>query len=55
LKYAVNKPLSAKMSFWIIPWKLLLLALLGLVVLGYLIKIAVRRYNEHIIAMARRR
>jgi hypothetical protein len=55
LKYAGNKPLSAKMSFWIIPWKLLLLALLGLVVLGYLIKIAVRRYNEHIIAMARRR
>lgn len=55
LTYAGNKALTGKMSFWVIPWKLILLALAGLIALFYLLKIAIRRYNEHVIKMARRR
>lgn len=55
LTYDGNKSLSEKISFWVIPWKLILLVLLGLVVIGYLMKVGIKRYNEHIIAMARRR
>jgi hypothetical protein len=55
LTYAGNKSLNGSISFWVIPWKLILLALIGLVVLVYLIKISIRRYNDHIIAQARRR
>jgi hypothetical protein len=53
--YDGNKTLVANTSFWVIPWKLILLVLVGLLVLGYLLKIGIRKYNEHIIAMARRR
>jgi hypothetical protein len=49
------KKLDAKLSFWVIPWKLILLLLIGLIVFGYLLRLSIRRYNEHIIAMARRR
>lgn len=55
MTYSGEKKLEAKMSFWVIPWKLILLALLGLVALGFLLKLALRRYNDHIIAQARRR
>jgi hypothetical protein len=55
LTYANGQKLSATTSFWVIPWKLIVLALIGLVVLLYLLRLGVRRYNEHIIAMARRR
>lgn len=55
LSYASNKKLEAKLSFWVIPWKLILLALLGLVALIWLLKMGIRRYNDHIIAIAGKR
>jgi hypothetical protein len=50
-----TKKLDSKLSFWVIPWKLILLVLIGLVVLFYLLRLGLRKYNEHIIAQARRR
>ncbi len=55
LKYANGMTLSSTIKFWVIPWKLILLILVGLVALVFVLRLAIRRYNEHIIAMARRR
>ena len=55
LNYANGKTLSSTFGFWVIPWKLILLVLLGLLILGFVLKIALRRYNNHIIAQARMR
>jgi hypothetical protein len=55
MTYAGSQKLTSKLTFWVIPWKLILLVILGLVVLWYLAKIGLRRYNEKIIAQARRR
>lgn len=55
LKYASGKTLDGSMSFWVIPWKLILLSLVGLVVVFFLLRLGLRRYNEHIIAQANRR
>jgi len=55
IKYADGKAISGTLSFWVVPWKLLLLMLLGLVVLFYLLRLGLRRYNAHIIAQAKRR
>ena len=46
--------LTGKLGFWVIPWKLILLALVGLAVLGWLLRLGIKRYNAHIIAQARR-
>jgi hypothetical protein len=50
-----GKKLNASVGFWVIPWKLLLLGLVALVALAYVLKIGIKRYNEHIITQARRR
>lgn len=55
MTYAGGQKLDAKLAFWVIPWKLILLLIVGLVVLVWLLRLALRRYNEHIIAQARRR
>lgn len=55
LTYADGKTLGASRSFWVIPWKLILLVLLGLIVIVYLLRKGLKKYNEHIIAQARRR
>jgi hypothetical protein len=55
LKYNGTGSLTDKVSFWVIPWKLVLIVLLVLVILFYVLKIALRKYNERIISQARRR
>jgi hypothetical protein len=55
LNYSSGKTLTGKIGFWVIPWKLILLGLVGLIVLWFVLKIALKRYNDHIIAQARRR
>ncbi len=55
MTYAGGKKLSGSLSFWVVPWKLLLLVTLGLLVLFFLLRLGLRRYNAHIIAQARRR
>jgi hypothetical protein len=54
LNYSNGKSLTANLSFWVIPWKLILLGLVGLIVLIYILRLGLRRYNAHIIAKARR-
>ena len=49
-----NHRLVSKITFWVIPWKLLLLALVGLIVLIWLLRLAMKRYNAYIIRQARR-
>jgi hypothetical protein len=55
LNYASGKVLAGSLGFWVIPWKLILLALVGLVIIGYLLKVGMKKYNDHIIAQSRRR
>lgn len=55
MKYSNGKTLSQTIKFWVIPWKMILLAIVGLIALVWVLRLAIRRYNEHIIAMARRR
>ncbi|HSX02724.1 MAG TPA: hypothetical protein VLI05_05435 [Candidatus Saccharimonadia bacterium] len=50
-----TKHVNAKLGFWVIPWVLILLILVGLAVLGYLLKLGLKRYNAYIIAQARKR
>lgn len=55
LRYNGTKTLSGTFGFWVIPWILILLVLIGAIVIFYLLKIGIKKYNEHIIALARRR
>jgi hypothetical protein len=55
LTYAGGKTLEGKLSFWVIPWKLILIVMLLLVVLFLLGRIGLRKYNESIIRKARGR
>jgi hypothetical protein len=41
-------------SFWVIPYKLVLLALFGLVTIIYVLRVAIKRYNTYIIAQSRK-
>ncbi len=50
-----GQKLNASIGFWVIPWKLVLLVLLGLVILIYLLRVGLRKYNQSIIERARRR
>jgi hypothetical protein len=54
LTFAGSKKLEGQLAFWVVPWKLILLVMLVLAVLVYIGRIALRKYNERIIARARR-
>jgi hypothetical protein len=45
-------PLESTTTFWVIPYKLILLVLLSAVILFFLIRFLIRRYNQHIIKLA---
>jgi hypothetical protein len=49
-----QKTLSASMSFWVIPWKLILIILVLLIAAFYAIRFGLGRYNRHIIESAKR-
>lgn len=55
MTYDGSKKLSASFGFWVIPWELILLVIVALAVVLYLLRVGIKRYNDHIIAMARRR
>ena len=55
LTYSDSKKLSSSVTFWIVPWRLIILLLIGAVVLFFLMRQAIRRYNQYIIGQARRR
>jgi hypothetical protein len=50
-----QKKLSGQVGFWVIPWMLILIAIIILAVLFFALKFALKKYNQHIIAQARRR
>jgi len=49
-----QKTISSTLTFWVVPWKLVLLWLVGLVVLGVLLWWGIKKYNAHIIAQAKK-
>jgi len=55
LTYAGNKKLDSTLTFWVIPWRLIGLVLVGLLVLFFLLRLGLRRYNQHIIEQANNR
>lgn len=53
LSYGQNQPpLTSSVTFWVIPYKLIGLALLAITALFFGLRFALRRYNAHIIAKA---
>lgn len=50
---ATNQTANASYSFFVIPWQLLIILLIALLILGFLGKIGLRRYNRWIISKAR--
>lgn len=53
LTYGANStPLESVTTFWVIPYKLILLVLLIAVVLFFIIRWLIKRYNQHIIKLA---
>jgi hypothetical protein len=55
LNYAGNMKLSSRITFWVIPWRLILIVMLALVILFFLLRVGIRKYNENIISKARGR
>ncbi len=56
ITYGADKQtLTANLSFWVIPWKLILFGVVGLVGAFFLLRAGLRRYNERIIQQSRRR
>ena len=55
LTYANNQTLSAQTTFWVLPWKMILLVMIGLIVIVALLRFGLKRYNDWIISQARRR
>lgn len=49
-----GKQLSASLSFWVIPWKILLVLLLAIIILILLIIFGVKRYNRWIVSKAKK-
>lgn len=56
LAYGENsaKKLSATTSFWIVPYKLAIIVIVGLVALFFVSRFLIKRYNTHIIKKSRR-
>jgi hypothetical protein len=54
--YGANKQtVTANTSFWVIPYKLILLAVVVLVGGFIALRIMIRRYNRHIISQAQKK
>jgi hypothetical protein len=49
-----GQAVAETISFWIIPWKLILISLAILATLIYVLRIAIKRYNTYIIAQSRK-
>ncbi len=50
-----QKKIDATTSFWVIPWVLILDVIVVLVILFFALRFSLKKYNQHIIAQARRR
>ena len=52
---ADKKTVTESLTFWVIPWKLILAVIIGIVGGFFLLRYALRRYNNYILSQARRR
>lgn len=50
-----KREVTSTISFWVIPWKLILVLIAGLIGGFFLIRYGLRRYNEHILSQSSRR
>lgn len=46
---------TSQISFWIIPYKLIAAIVLGLLLLFFILRIAIKRYNDHLLSQTRGR
>jgi hypothetical protein len=54
LTYGDSKQVvTASITFWVVPWKLITLAVVGLIVAFFLLRFLIRRYNRRIISRSR--
>lgn len=54
ISYGNGQESTAKLSFWVIPYKIIAAVIVGLIVAFFLFRFGLRRYNEAIIDRARR-
>lgn len=53
IKYGSSgQEVTSTASFWVIPYKLILLGVIGIVVLYFVFRILIKRYNQHIVQKA---
>lgn len=50
-----RQTMTSQLSFWVIPYKLIAGILLGLVVLFFILRIAIKRYNDRLLSQSRGR
>lgn len=50
-----RKTVTSQLSFWVIPYKLIAGIVLGLILLFFVLRIAIKRYNERLLGQARGR
>jgi hypothetical protein len=46
--------LASSIGFWVVPWELLLIVIAGLVVLFFILRFLIRKYNDSVIERSRR-
>ena len=54
MTYATGQVVSASLGFWVLPWRLILVVIIGVLVLLWLVRLGIRRYNAYIIRRAGR-
>jgi hypothetical protein len=54
LSYADGQKISKTITFFVIPWQLIILLVLALLIVMYIVRIWMRKYSEHILRQARR-
>jgi hypothetical protein len=55
LDYGTDQKVNATITFWVIPYTLIIIVLIGLIVGFFGIRYLIRRYNQHIMGKARPR
>jgi len=50
-----RQTMTSQLSFWVIPYKLIAGILLGLVALFFILRIAIKRYNDRLLSQSRGR
>lgn len=54
LSYADGQKITKTIAFFVVPWQLIILLVLALLIVIYIVRTWMRKYNEHILRQARR-